>query len=653
MPNTQELNEKNITFIKNAIDIKEIEDYKNTYNIDLLYYIPFLSNTSNIDIYSITSENLLDSTNIVSKNGSVVNIKENINDLITNINGYYNFKNSSIQKDLYYIKNYNTEAITTEDGSSFNYITEDAWYNFMFLFSTDTLTPRTIAILNNSVILSINEDKRLSVKINLINTDYNELYTIFLQSQSSLKINRTTQISVAREQYIGSYKFSLFVNGIQSHSQITELDYNELNFIDQSNKIYEDSIQTLFWFHEEPGIETNIDELYLFSAPSISSYFPIPTNYSILPLPADIINYNKTQYNYNLNYEKKFNSYNSIIINKTTKFNLRRELISNTYINTKRNIVSNNSDLLPKNITYRNIKIVDTKKYNLKFYNIIDIDISIKIKRLIKKIIINKNIVEKRIIEKIKIFNNTNRLIEHQNIKTLYYLNRQVLNDIEQKYIIYKYLEKDITIKNSIFRNVIKDIIIKNNTNKIYANLIKISYILNKNVLKIINVKFNTTNNFSIKVTNKNNTIIRNVINIDIKNNLKRNIYYIMKLYSKTKFRNSDMIDVYYSSTNRKISSIRTYIFDKVLISRLAIDIINNMNTIKNINCIINNLKNTARLIKKKNIVNSHTVLCNIARDLWLNNTNKKIEKVIITKCNTLREVKPRHLTWVFVIRTD
>ena len=655
MPNTQEIsniNEKNIKYIKNAVDIREIEDYKENYNLDLLYYIPFLSNSSNIDIYNITETNILNPANLISKNGFIDN-ENSSEDLISNINGYYIFKNSSLKKDLYYIENYNTNITEIENNgitNSYKYMTNENWHNFMFSFSTNNLSERIIAILNNSTIISINENQYLLITINLINTDYNELYTISLQTQSKLKINNKINIIVTREQYMGRYKFSLFINGMQSDTQITELDYNELNLVDRSTVIYkEEPIQTLFWFHEDPGIETILDELYLFKASSNSSFIVEPTNYTILPLPADIVTKSNTHYNYNINIENKFNSHIFNAVNKKINYNTKRKLISHTYTNTSKSINKNIKEKF--DLIQRNIEILNTKEYNIKSNNLINKIVNINTNRFIsKKFDYLFDCIQRNLIKGIDIYITTFRFINKKDIITKYSAIRTILTKIKKNNNLARNIYRNVIIYNNVSKNVLKSYIINLNTKKIVGYYSDISFILNRNIIKNIDNKFNTKNFSCKKIINNNNTAFNNVISIINRDNLKRNIHYNIILRNKTKFKYGD-IDEYETNTSRIISSNKTVIFNSML--KFAVPVKTESNIKRNIK-----YKNTAwhNIIKIscKKIINIHDIkLFTTIRDLDLHAINRNIEKVITIYFNTERAVQPRRITWAFVIRTQ
>lgn len=630
----QILNEKNITFINNSIDKNEIKDYNDNYNMKLISYIPFLSNDSNIDIVNLDNINRFTAENFISKNGCINNDNQNSFENIIDINGYYLFENTNKKKDLYYRTNYEIKEINISDNENENpeiykYINEKDLYNFMFLFSTDNITKRTIAIFNNSIVLSINENKRFSVYINLINTDYKEIYTISLQSQSPVRVNRIFPIAITTEHYMGRYKFSLFINGVQSDTQITELDYNELNFVDQSSLIYPDKeLQTIFWFHENENIETIIDEVYAFTITSSSTFFPVPTKYKIYPLPADIKLKNYTKCNF--------------IINKNIKYNLKKQVKKDlklyTYL-TKTVKYSTSTNII-RNIILKNKLIKYNLLRNINITQILNLNTQLNYKFIIY---FNTNIMSK-----IKTYSNLTKEF-HMFVKFNF---NTVVN---YKSFIYFNTKFDI----------IKNVNIKNYINKIILNKQKIKSKFTRIVIhKLLNIDDINANDFNtMKIKTYRNVLKKDTVIVPInrqkvipalnKNNTIRTVVKTIRIHNNTKFKYGN-IDEYYTSTTRQIARKKIFIFKNVLRRITAIPFKSKLHIIRDIilNTKIKSLDLNRNVLKNTLLINN-TKMDFYSKNKYKNNLKRKIEKVITVNKLTKRIIECRNVPWVFVINTD
>lgn len=457
------INPENLKFIKYNVARSGIITSLRSYDVELLSYIPFLSNSSNLDIINLDNSNTFTPEKLVSNNGYIEYLgEEDPDEEIRNINGRLHFLNNNTNKDLYYLTDYTSKTATvtnvvTLTEESMSYMEEEIWHNFMFYFSTNDVSPRVIAVFNSSIIVSLNNSGRIAVSIDLLDVEYNELYNLSLQSQGAIKPNREVHIAIYRDKYAGKYRYSLFINGSESDSQISELEYYELKAEDVSAVIDPSNPKkTLFWFHEAPNIQTNLDDIYTFTMTEYTNIFPKPPKIQILTLPIDKTITNYTVGFFNVSTKRINKTERTIGFSGNGDFDTCRYIVSQHKQFTTRLLSKNKKFITPiykntvvntKNINYTNLQCTHVFKH-LTCVNILR-NFDIKFDTNIQSLLMNKTL-SKRIINNTSIIYNDTKLNALINIKHKQQGLKLLNGTVTETDLVIRYLAKkeSFTIEN-------------------------------------------------------------------------------------------------------------------------------------------------------------------------------------------------------------
>lgn len=683
---TQILNEKNIKLITENINKVEVKNYQSNYHISLLAYIPFLSESANIDIVNLDNSNKFIPSNFISNNGFVEsNVIQDPDDPVKNLNGEFQFQNTDTDKDLYYKSTHNTNAIDVVDNTidnfvSVEYIEEDGqweWNNFMFWFRTDQLTPRIIGIFNGGVVVSINNSGRLEVSINLIDIEMRESYNIILHSQGTIRVNRATHISIFRDIYRERYRYVLYINGFESDNQFTEIEYYELKMADQSKLIYPDNpCKTKFWFHEDKNIKTSIDEIFIYKALTYSSDFPVPTKYPILSYPIDVKLKNSTRYESQIKEINNDYVSRNIEFTKAFSFDLKRAFLYSVNQYVERSILQNESD---KDIVIRSITNTETDNWdtnvNHKFKTKFDINIKTHIQ---KKDIIPRNILKNIIVNFYLRISKSYISYTHTNLQSTIFSKTHTSIVVDTKntnYCLYilkqkKKINSDILFKNNIKiktyyktgRNIKPDGSIRYNTKRLITK--KLSSILDKNIVDLNNLDLKPTHTCRNIVFKDDkpfkNLIYRNVVNTaKITNIIERNVKITISIYHDTRYRNSDL-DIFVVPLIRQIKTNLIFTFDDILHRKIAIPFISKTKVQRiiavNLFKLLGNNNKPLFVIRKitKNIItNTHVISRFASQKAKIVDMTRYINKTINMKSSLSRKVQfLKNVPFAFVLDT-
>lgn len=696
---THILNEKNNQIIAKSIDKVEVRNYQNEFDIDLLAYIPFLHNSSNIDMLNLREE-ILYPDNLISNNGTVRDVlNQDPNELVIDLNGDFQFQPTNEKKDLYYKYSYKTNSINTLDNEtqqtsigSAKYIDEDTWHDIMFYFETDTLTPRVIGVFNNSAVLSIVENVTtnnevayfLEVVIRLVDISTRSEYLVKLHDPTELKANTPIHIGLSRviRKSSDRYYFILFINGLAVDDQKPQNDYHSYKLIEELTKIYPDNTQqSLFWFHEEPNIKTSIDEIYLYTLSDYSlEMFFLPTKHQIIPFPIHFVTKSSTTRNVKGNIIQYV--YRNVLSKLEVGFDVRRNYI---YINkepVKRLVLLSNPNKLPLAPTSRKVTSIKTINFhtNIEAMLSIKFDTNIKLENLVTKYnlktFINKTIKVKfnTCLEEKDIYHfDTNiksimnikfktSLQQKMNFKNLCKYNSLIVK--EESHPISRNVKSKIIVNSPVTRELIPDGTVYLPVKRIISK--KMTTIFDQDItdydkldLKPLpvyrNVVYRDDDNPLV------NPIHRTVVKtIKIPNILTRLTKNIVTVYFQTLYRNSDL-DIYIFPVTRIIKKPKTILFNNILHRRISIPFKSRSNIYRNIlngpdqyghNPRIKPV-DLSRIIEKQMTFKTDTILKLAPGNFDTHTISRNVTKTIRLYNLTMRRVENRTcIPWAFVLDT-